>query len=352
MQEIDNFDLKILAELEKDSRQPLSNIGKKIRTSQQVMSYRLQSLEKNKVILGYYTVINFVKLGYTSYRTMIKLTNISPKVQDTIIDFLKKNKNISYLAESTGQWDLIIDFMGKNIVQYYCFLKELKNKYPENIKDIDVLTTLENIYFGRDYFTNKYREIKTKSFICSEDLIVQKLDKTDLKILSIISQDTRLGSVEISKLINASPNKVIYRLKHLQDRNIIEGYKVHINLEAMGRQAYKSLIKFNTITEDKENELIDFLQNNLCVYDITKVIGYWDFEIDYEIKNNDEMVLFTRNIREKFNDIIKEFETTRIYKEHIFNYFPGDLLEQEVQKINLISKKPKTKIKDIRKISK
>jgi len=127
---------------------------------------------------------------------------------------------------------------------------------------------------------------------------------------------------------------------------------VHINLEAMGRQAYKSLIKFNTITEDKENELIDFLQNNLCVYDITKVIGYWDFEIDYEIKNNDEMVLFTRNIREKFNDIIKEFETTRIYKEHIFNYFPGDLLEQEIPKINLISKKPKTKIKDIRKISK
>ena len=129
MQEIDNFDLKILSELEKDSRQPLSNIGKKIRTSQQVMSYRLLSLEKNKVILGYYTVINFVKLGYTSYRTMMRLTNISPKVQEDIIEFLKQNKNISYLAESTGQWDIIIDFMGKNIVQYYCFLKELKNKY-------------------------------------------------------------------------------------------------------------------------------------------------------------------------------------------------------------------------------
>jgi len=328
MQEIDNFDLKILSELEKDSRQPLSNIGKQIRTSQQVMSYRLQNLEKNKVILGYYTVINFVKLGYTSYRSMIKLTNISPDVQESIISFLMSNKNISYLAESTGQWDLVIDFMGKSIVQYYCFLKDLKNKFPENIRDIDVLTTLENIYFGRDYFTSKYREIKTKSFICSEDLSIQKLDKADLKILSILSQNTRLGSVEISKKIGASPNKVIYRIKHLLERDIIEGYKVHINLEAIGRQAYKSLLKFNTISDDKENQLIEFLQNNLCVYDVTKVIGYWDFEIDYEVKSNDEMILFTRSIREKFNGIIKEFETIRIYKEHVINYFPSDLLEQ------------------------
>lgn len=347
MQSIDNFDLKILAELEKDSRQPLSNIGKLIRTSQQVMSYRLQNLENNNTILGYYTVINFVKLGYTSYRTMIRLTNISPKVQNSIIDFLKSNKNIAYLAESTGHWDIIIDFIGKNIVQYYCFLKELKNLFPENIKDIDVLTTLENIYFGRDYFANKYREIKTKSFICSEDLTIQKLDKTNIKILSIISQNTRIGSVEISKLINASPNKVIYRLKNLQDKNIIEAYKVHINLEAIGRQAYKALIKFNNITDDKENELIEYLQNNLCVFDITKVIGYWDFEIDFEVTNNDDMVVFTRGIREKFNSIIKEFETTRIYKEHIFNYFPGDLIEEK-PKPKSISKKPA----GIKKISK
>lgn len=338
MQEIDNIDLKILSELESDSRQPLSNVGKKVRTSQQVMSYRLQSLEKNKVILSYYTVINFVKLGYTSYRLMIKLTNISPENHNKIIQFLKNEKNISYFAESTGQWDLIVDFMGKSVVQFYCFLKELKNKFPENLKDIDVLTTLENIYFGREYFTNKYRDIKTKSFICSEDLSIQKLDKTDLKILSIISQNSRLGSVEISKQINSSPNKVIYRLKNLQEKNIIEDYKIHVNLEAIGRQAYKSLIKFNNITDDKENKLIEFLQNNLSVYDVTKVIGYWDFEIDFEVKTNNDMVSFTREIREKFNDVIKEFETIRVFKEHVINYFPGDLLET-FPNIVFISKK-------------
>lgn len=339
MQELDNFDLKILAELEKNSRQPLSSIGKNIKTSQQVMSYRLQNLEKNKVILGYYTVINFVKLGYTSYRTMIKLTNISSDFLNEITTFFKQNKNISYLAETTGEWDLIIDYMGKNVVQYYCFIKELKNKYPNNIKETEILTTLENIYFGRDYFLNKYREIKTKSFICSEDLVPLKLNKIDLKILSIISQNARLGSVEISKQINSSPNKVIYRIKNLLDKNIIEAFKIHLNLDKLKRQGYKSLIKFNTITEDKENELIEFLQNNLFVYDITKVIGYWDFEIDYEVKTNDEMVYFTKNLRERYNGIIKEIQTVRIYKEHIYNYFPGDIFEEKVPKIKIISKK-------------
>jgi DNA-binding Lrp family transcriptional regulator len=162
MQEIDKFDMRFLVELEKDSRQPISNIAKILKTSQQVLSYRLIHLQKKQIILGFYTVINFVKLGYTSYRTMIRLTNISPETQQKIIDYLKKSQNVSYLAECTGHWDLIVDYLAKNVVQYYSFLKEIRANFPDNLGEIDVLTTLENIYFGRDYFAKKYREITKK----------------------------------------------------------------------------------------------------------------------------------------------------------------------------------------------
>lgn len=343
MQEIDKFDLRFLVELEKDSRQPISNIAKLLKTSQQVLSYRLINLEKRNVILGYYTVINFVKLGYTSYRTMIRLTNISPETQAKLISFIKQDSNVSYLAECTGHWDMIVDYLAKNIVQYYSFIKALKENFPENIGTVDVLTTLENIYFGRDYFANKYREINRKSFIDTDYLTTEKLDKLDLKILSLISKNARVGAMELAGKVKTSPNTIIYRIKSMQDRNIIGGFKPHLNVEKTGRFAYKSLIKFNNINEQEEEKLITFLQNNMCVFDITKIIGYWDFEIDFEVKNTEEMIFFTRSVREKFKDLIKEFETTPIYKDHLFNYFPGDLLPPE---------KKSKKAHDIKKISK
>lgn len=343
MQEIDKFDMRFLLELEKNSRQPISNIAKLLKTSQQVLSYRLINLEKRQIVLGYYTVINFVKLGYTSYRTMIRLTNISPEVQAQLISFIKEDNNVSYLAECTGHWDMIVDYLASNVVQYYSFIRSIKEEFPENIGSLDVLTTLENIYFGRDYFAKKYREINKKSFIDTDYLATEKLDNLDLKILFAISKNARVGAMELAGKVKTSPNTVIYRIKSMQDRNIICGFKPHLNIKKTGRFAYKSLIKFNNIKEQEEEQLIIFLQNNLCVFDITKVIGYWDFEIDFEVKNSEEMIYFTRTVREKFKDLIKEFETTPIHKEHLFNYFPGDLLLPE---------KKSKKASDIKKISK
>ena len=63
MEKLDKFDLKLLAEIENDARQTLSQIAKKLKTSQQVISYRIKSLEKRKIVGGYYTIINITKMN-------------------------------------------------------------------------------------------------------------------------------------------------------------------------------------------------------------------------------------------------------------------------------------------------
>ena len=90
MAKLDSFDLKLIGELENDSRQTLSQIAKKFNTSQQVISYRLKSLEKKEIISEYYTIIDLAKLGFTSFRTMIRLSNITKEKHNQIIDYLKK----------------------------------------------------------------------------------------------------------------------------------------------------------------------------------------------------------------------------------------------------------------------
>jgi len=325
MAKLDKFDLKLLTELENNARQTLSQIAKKLNTSQQVVSYRIKSLENRKIVGGYYTLINLTKLGYTSYRTMIRLSNIDEQKHKEITEYLMKHSNVLWLVECGGRWDLIVNFMAHNIIQYDIFLREFKNKFPQQIQNYDILTTLEVNYFGRDYFTKKSREIK-KPLYFGREFKPEKVDKVDLQILNLISEKARLNSVEIAEKIGISPNTVVLRIKNMEKSGLIQGFKPLIHLENTPYSGYKALVKFQNITENKEREIISYLRTDVNVVGIIRLVGGWDFEIEFEVDSKQKLLEITRNFRDKFKEVIKEFEVIPLFHEYKYNFFPRDLM--------------------------
>lgn len=326
MAKLDKFDLRLLTELENNARQTLSQIAKKLKTSQQVVSYRIKSLENRKIVGGYYTLINLTKLGYTSYRTMIRLSNIDEQKHKEIINYLMKHPNVLWLVECGGRWDLLVNFLAHNIIQYSNFLREFRNEFPQQIQNYDILTTVEMSYFGRDYFTKKSREIK-KPLYFGREFKPEKVDKVDLQILNLISEKARLNSVEIAEKINISPNTIILRIKNMKKSGLIQGFKPLIHLENTPYSGYKALVKFQNITEQKEKEIISYLRANVNVVGIIRLVGGWDFEIEFEVDSKQKMLEITRNFRDKFKEVIKEFEVIPLFHEYKYNFFPRDILK-------------------------
>ncbi|MBI2043159.1 Lrp/AsnC family transcriptional regulator [Candidatus Pacearchaeota archaeon] len=325
MSKLDKIDLKLLSELEKDSEQTLSKIAKKLKTSQQVISYRLKSLEERGILGGFYTIIDIAKLGYTSYRTMIRLSNITEEKHKEIINFLMKHKNVLWLVECGGRWDLIVNFTAKNIIHYNNIMKEFVNRFPKQMQNYDILTTLEVIYFGRDYFIKEARtEIKSSGFGGKWETI--STDKTNLQILNLISENARINSVEIADKLKISPNTVLLRIKEMKKSGLIQGTKPLIHLENIGYSGYKALIKFQNLTEQKEKEIVNHVKSNANIVGAIKLVGLWDFESEFEVENKEQMLKITRNFRDKFKEIIKEFEVIPLFHEYRYNFFPGDLL--------------------------
>ena len=62
MVELDLLDKKILFELDLNSRQSNQEIARKVRSSKEVVSYRIKKLEENKVIFKYLTILDPAKL--------------------------------------------------------------------------------------------------------------------------------------------------------------------------------------------------------------------------------------------------------------------------------------------------
>ena len=304
---LENFDLKLIEELENDSRQTLSKIAKKLRTSQQVVSYRIDSLFKKNILGGFYTIINFSLLGYTNYRTMMRLTNITKQKHQQIISYLMKHSNVLWIVDCGGRWDLIINFIAKNILQYDQFIKELKKRFPKQIQNYNVLTTVEISYFGRHYFTKNIREKNSPLYFGREIKLIET-DKTDLKILSLLSENARMNSVQVAEKLKISPNTILLRIKDMKNKNLIQGFKPLLHLENTAYSAYKALIKFHNITDKREKDIFDYLRTKINVIGIIKIIGEWDFEVEFEVNSQQTMLDFMREFRDRFKDVINEFE--------------------------------------------
>ena len=136
-----------------------------------------------------------------------------------------------------------------------------------------------------------------------------------------------MSSVEISEKIGISPNTVIARIKTLGKSGFIQGFKPLIHLENTPYSAYKALIKFQNMTAEKENQIVNYLKSDVRVVGVITLVGMWDFEIEFEVDSKQAMLDLTRKFRDKFKDVVKEFEIVPLFHEYKYSYFPKDLLK-------------------------
>ena len=60
------------------------------------------------------------------------------------------------------------------------------------------------------------------------------LDRTDLKILSLLQQDGRLSNVELAQRVALSPTPCLRRVKRLEDDGVIAFYRAELDRKKLG----------------------------------------------------------------------------------------------------------------------
>lgn len=320
MDYIDLIDKKIFAVLEKDARTPLTQIAKKTRISTQLAKFRLERLEKNEIISGYYSVYDITQLGYTSYRILVSLMNTNKKKHEEIINFLYKYNNIMWLVTCGGRYDLIFNVIARNPAHLQKLLSGIMSKFPDQMKNYIVSTTVSAHIFGRKFLGIK---IQDEPYFGGEKQTI-KLDDIDKKILKELSRNVRINSSELAIKLNINARTVINRINSLKKRKIIQGFKPIINLENIGYQAHKIVVKLNYRDEKRELQLYQYCKENKDVTYFLKMIGNWEIEIEPEFKNQNELKNFILDLKDNFSDIIKDLEIIPLYKDYFYDYYPYD----------------------------
>src|SRR3989344_479155 len=118
---MDKIDQKILLELDKDPRASFNQLGKAARISKETAQYRFKQLTKNSILTGFFCFINISKLGYSTYKILVKYKSVTKDVQKEIINFIINNKVVSWAGNCEGTWDMVITVIAssKDFVDFF-----------------------------------------------------------------------------------------------------------------------------------------------------------------------------------------------------------------------------------------
>ena len=321
---LDLKDKKILYELDKNSRISYAQLSKKVSLSQESVRYRVNRLIQNKVIFKFFTKVDVSKLGLTFYKILIKFHNINEQKKEEIINYLVKQPIVNWAVATDGSYDISFVILVKNLLVSKNFLSNFYQKYGQYISKKEFSVNLIGEYLTRDYLIYKERTIREETSYTAKSEKIE-LDRTNLKIISFLTENSRTSAVDIATNLNISADSVLQRIKKLEKEKIITGYNLVLNHEALNQIHYKVFIYLNDIS--KENQIYSYCRTIPKITYLINSFGEWDIELDIEVKGVDEFRKIMMDLTSKFSEIIKDYSSLLIYKIHKYNLFPKEIIK-------------------------
>jgi|SRR3989344_1517295 len=320
LNKLDLKDKRLLYELDLDSRQSFNELGKKLSLSKSSVIYRINNMQKSGIIKQYHTVLDIGKLGYISFRLYIKLQNSTPEKEQEIIDFLKNKEIVTWIVSVDGDYNIGCLILVKTISEMNVLWKELLKKYVNYLEERQLTIMTKVAYFSRAYLLDLKENIYEINFITEPRNI--DIDDTDKEILKLLVPNARISIIEVSRKLKITPKTTINRVKALEQKKIIIGYKTVFNLELLGYQYYKVLFRLHNVVNEKLQQFKRYIKvHPNIVYD-DEVLGGDDIEIEVQVKDNNELRALINDIKLKFADMIKSYKILLFYKEHKYLYLP------------------------------
>src|SRR3989344_2103108 len=317
--QLDVKDRKILEQLDLNARQSNSQIAKKVKTSKDIVNYRIKKLEKDGIIKGYYSVLNITKLGYVTYKLMLTFQNITSEIEKEITGYFIKSPHVGWVVSCDGYYNLMAIAWVKSAIVFDDFFKDFLNKYSQYVQESDVIVITEIHTCRKAYLFNKKFDDSPDIFYSGEPEF--DFDKTDLQIIKILANNSRIPLYEIASKLNLTAEAIAYRIKQLQKKNVIQAFRPIINTSQLGYQYYNILFRLQNFENIKK--IFQYFKQQPNIIYFVKYLGSYDIGIDLEVKDDKELRAILKGIKDAFSKDIKSYNSVLIYEEHKLSYLPS-----------------------------
>ena len=325
MSPLDIKDRKILAELDMKARMPLTQLARKVGLSRQVVEYRLRRMQKEGVILGAKAVFDSAVAGFNWYRLALRLLNITKEKKGEFIHLLKNHKNAFWVGEAGEDWDIVVNFICRSNQHFNLIFEDIISKYNHYLLGYEILIYLSVSDYSRSYLLLKGKREEGSREAFRHEMKYNPsvtLDDLDKQIIKEVSQDAWITNLQLGKKLGVSGHTVANRLKAMEENKLLLGYRLFINPGALGYQSYMLFLSLDRLNMEREKVLLAYLKMIPQVTFAVKNLGKWRITLEVEVKDAQEFQEILVALRGRFSDIITDFDSFPLFRDHLVNYFP------------------------------
>jgi Lrp/AsnC family transcriptional regulator, leucine-responsive regulatory protein len=123
---LDQYDSHILAELQRDARISMSELGRRVHLSQPAVTERVRKLELSGIIKGYHAVVDAARLGY-GIRAMVRVGRCD---YSAVVKRIEETPEVVNAFNLTGEDSWILEIAVQDVphlddvVSKFCLLTE------------------------------------------------------------------------------------------------------------------------------------------------------------------------------------------------------------------------------------
>jgi DNA-binding Lrp family transcriptional regulator len=299
---LDLIDRKILTELDKNCRIPTSKLAKIVKKSRQTVEYRIDQLMKKGIITSFNTSINPHKMGYKIYKIYLELKNI-PEEKEKLFKELRSSNIVYWMGEFLGKWDLIFAIFAKSDQEFFELKNKIISEYNSIIISEDGGTLVDVKQFPKMYFTNEI----SNPVMFGGEIIDTKLDELDHEIIEILVNHARISLVSLAKQVNSTPIIIKNRMKKLEKSGVIIQYRIGVDINNLGLDLYKVIIKLDRYTKEDQLKLLEYMSRMPNIHYFIR--NLWQIEPELVVETYREFYTIIENLKKEFPGVIRTVDT-------------------------------------------
>ncbi len=313
---LDEIDRKILFELDRNSRTPISLLSKKLKLGRDRLSYRMRSLKEKGLLKRCTVTVDPYRFGLCVYKTYLQLESDKARRAD-LLHVFQSRPDIYWFGETDGSWDMMFGVYARSPYEFNLVQDSILDEFKDVVRGFCVYTLIEAWFFRKNYLL----EMGSSFFKIGGKPEYLELDERDSEILSLLADDARMSVSEIGERISASSTLVNSRIERMEKLGIIVGYRIELDLAQLGMSSFKARLFVTEHDKDSIERLIDYARLNPYLMYMIRQIGDCKVELELEVRDFEHYTMMIDDLREKFPRLIRHVETVAI-KRQTYKWMP------------------------------
>jgi len=297
---------------------PITELAKLLGMRTHSVRRTLQRLEESGVIAKK-AFVDVYRLGYSQFELFYAIAAANRRAASAFLRTLSASKQVAWIGEYSGEFQYVFTVCCKNSQELLKFIEETTNHPEVSVVSRQMAVRARYTEFPLRNLADKVQRDIPLSF--GEQGSV-RIDETDNRILSALSENAGVSSRAIGKELALSQTAVVHRIRRLEENGIIPGYTYVVDFSRIGLQAYSIILRTKSHTSRLTKKLTDFAMKSRSVSYMVESVGAYDYKLGVLLEDPSGILMLAQEITEVFAEDLASLTTLTAFDYRKVSRYP------------------------------